>query len=220
MSTLHLHLDESGDLNFSPRGSRYYLFAAVWTYNPLPLAIQLQLLRFRLLKQGSNIEKFHASSDHRRIRQLVISKMLSSSDWKFAAVVVQKNRVPPKDREHLGSFYSRFATMPLSLVLRGPIREHAHNVLVYTDRFPEQCNRELTEKAIKIACRAELPSGFPFHVYHHASASNLWLQIADYCAYAIARKWEKGDLSLYTLLQRHLAKGEADVLRAEPTEYY
>ena len=126
----------------------------------------------------------------------------------------------PKDREHFGSFYSRFATMPLSLVLRGPIREHAHSVLVYTDRFPGQCNRELTEKAIKIACRAELPSGFPFHIYHHASASNLWLQIADYCAYAIARKWEKGDLSLYTLLQRHLAKGEADVLRAEPTEYY
>jgi hypothetical protein len=220
MSTLHLHLDESGDLNFSPRGSRYYLFAAVWTYNPLPLAIQLQLLRFRLLKQGSNIEKFHASSDHGRIRQLVISKILSYPDWKFAAVVVQKNKVPPKDREHLGSFYSRFATMPLSLVLRGPIREHAHNLLVYTDRFPGQCNRELTEKAIKIACRAELPDGFPFHVYHHASASNLWLQVADYCAYAIARKWEQGDSSLYTSLQHHLAKEEADVLCAESNEYY
>jgi hypothetical protein len=124
MSTLHLHSDESGDLNFSPGGSRYYLFAAVWTYNPLPLAIKLQSLRFRLLKQGLNIEKFHASSDHGRIRELVINTMLSSSDWKFAAVVVQKNKVPPTDREYLGSFYSRFATMPLSLVLRGPIKDH------------------------------------------------------------------------------------------------
>ena len=38
VATLHIALDEAGNLNFSPRGSKYYVFAAAWTYDPAPLA--------------------------------------------------------------------------------------------------------------------------------------------------------------------------------------
>lgn len=166
-ATLHIHLDESGTLKFAPTASRYYIFAVVWTYNPRPLAVGLQLLRFHLLKQGldpkqhSSLERFHASEDSPKTRDLVIGKMLEDEEWRFAAAIVQKNRVPPKERQNLGSFYSRFATVPLKFLLRGPIRERAHRLLIYTNRLPSECNRNLTEKAIKKACRTELPSDSP-----------------------------------------------------------
>ncbi|MEK6407667.1 MAG: DUF3800 domain-containing protein [Acidobacteriota bacterium] len=226
-STLHVHLDESGTLKFTSSGSRYYIFTVVWTYNPRPLALNLQVLRFRLLKQGLpsfrqhlSLERFHATDDNIVTREGVITAMLAHRDWKFAAVVIQKNKVPTKEYEHLGSFYSRFATMPLRFLLRGPIRERAHTIVLYTDRLPSECHRELTTKAIKEACRSELPGGLPFHVYHHASASNSWLQVADYCAWAVARKWEQNDSTTYLRLRDRLAREEEDVLRAETIEYY
>lgn len=219
-STLHVHLDESGTLKFTPTGSRYYVFAVAWTYSPQPLALRLQLLRFRLLRQGLNLEKFHATEDHPRVREAVLQTLLSHRGWRFAAAVVEKKKVPPKDREQLGSFYARFATVPLQFLLRGPVRSRAHKVLVYTDRFPQECERELTEKAVKIACRQELPAGLPFHVYHHASSSNSWLQVADYCAWAVARKWEQSDPVAYQRLVPRLARGEQDVLHAETAVYY
>lgn len=224
MSTLHVHIDESGDLSFSPRGSRYYVFAVVWTYDPLPLALSLQQLRVTMLKEGwkegSKLEKFHGSDDNYQTRERVIRAMLKFSNWKFSAAVVQKNKVHPKECESLGSFYSRFATVPLRLLFRGPVMNQADNLLIYTDRFPQQCHRQRTEKAIKKACRKELAKELPFHIYHHASSSNSWLQVADYCAYAVARKWEHDDLTYYNQFRNRLSKVEHDVLHSDSTLYY
>lgn len=187
---------------------------------PRPLALDLLLLRFRLLKQGWNLERFHATNDHPKVREAVVQIVLKDSTWRFAAVVVQKNKVPPKDRNHLGSFYTRFATMPLRFLLRGPVRQPAHKILIYTDRTPSQIERRLTEKAIKYACAREIPTDLPFYVYNHASSSNSWLQVADYCAWAIARKWEVGDESTYLRLRPRLAREEENVLGAETKVFY
>jgi hypothetical protein len=74
--TLHIHLDESGNWHFNPKGSKYYAFAVVWTYDPQPLAIALTALRFRLVKQGLSIDGFHASPDKQSTRDAVVNTML------------------------------------------------------------------------------------------------------------------------------------------------
>lgn len=278
--TLHIYLDESGDLNFTNKGTPYYIFAAVWTYDPAPLAGDLAALRFRLLKQGKNIERFHATDDDPKTRELVIERLARFPAWRFATVVVEKRKVPPAGRDPMWRFYSHFASVPLRFILRGPFLEKAHKVLIFTDSFPHEVKqkREMAEKAIKTACRVELskpmprmlgrnlrlkkriredietlgealeragidvasepqppaaphPSTeapslvadapiIPFCVYHHSSASNLWLQIADYCAWAIRRKWEVGDSTLFSRLKRRLAAPEWDILRSDTTTYY
>lgn len=285
--TLHIYLDESGDLNFTNKGTPYYIFAAVWTYDPAPLAGELAALRFRLLKQGKNIERFHATDDDPATRELVIERLARFRAWRFATVVVEKRKVPPPGREPMWRFYSHFASIPLRFILRGPVRAKAHKVLIFTDSFPDEVKRrrEMAEKAIKTACREELSkpmprvlsrnarqrervrekvqeiirtalengsglghrsenasaepqlppdpepltegsslvgdaSPIPFCVYHHTSASNLWLQVADYCAWAIRRKWEHGDLNSFARLKRRLSAPEYDLLKSDTTTYY
>ena len=246
--TLHIYLDESGDLDFQPTGSLYYVFSAVWTYQPAPLAGELAALRFRLLKQGHDIEHFHATSDNSATRELVIERLLSRAKWEFAAVVVEKSKVPSRSRDPLWQFYSHFATVPLRFILRSPVFDKAHKVLIFTDRFPQQVVREAASKAIYKECRSELakpmrrwPShedggaevmqeilpdeghsavaeskGIPFSLYHHASASNAWLQVADYCAYVTWLKWERRDLTLYERLRPRLAATEYVIQGAPP----
>lgn len=266
--TLHIHLDESGDLVFSPNGTRFYVFAAVWTYDPAPLASDLVALRFRLLKQGLNIERFHATDDHPATRDSVIQRLVHYPAWRFAAIVIEKRKVPPGDQEPRWRFYSRFACVPVRFILRSPVRAKANKVLIYTDRLPQEVHRESTEKAIKKACHQELSKPMariasrkprvteeihkilhekgdlgpdvgpaarpiaettsvvagspcvPFCVYHHASASNPWLQVADYCSWIIQSKWERSDATLFGRFKRHLAAPECDILKDDTNIYY
>jgi len=161
--TLHIYLDESGDLNFTNKGTPHYIFAAVWTYDPAPLARELDALRFRLLKQGHNIERFHATDDSPATRELVIERLARFRAWRFATVVVDKRKVPPPSRDPMWRFYAHFASVPLRFILRGPVRAKAHRVLIFTDSFPDEVKRrrEMAEKAIKTACRVELSKPMP-----------------------------------------------------------
>src|SRR5574337_604537 len=100
MPTLHVHVDESGDFNFSPSGTRYYVFAAAWTYNPSPLAADLTRLRFGLVKagysqDGQDLAAFHAREDPAPRRDAVIAALLAHAGWNFASIVVDKPRVNP-----------------------------------------------------------------------------------------------------------------------------
>jgi hypothetical protein len=47
-------------------------------------------------------------------------------------------------------------------------------------------------------------------VLHHASKSNLELQVADYCNWAIYRKWTNGDVRSYDIIKDAI-RGEFDI---------
>jgi hypothetical protein len=219
LPTLHAHLDESGDLNFNPRGSRYYIFAVAWTYDPRSLAHDLTGLRFGYLKQGVDLARFHACEDQQRVRDAVVAKITERRNWAYAAIVIEKNKVNPAIREE-HRFYPQFATMVLRFVLKGCLRRETDQVLVFTDDVPVKKKREAVKKAINVACRAELPPRIRFGCYHHPCGSNQWLQVADYCAWAVQRKWERDDRRTYDQLTRHLIKTELNVTARGITRYY
>jgi len=139
-------------------------------------------------------------------------------NWWWVAVVVEKSKVNPtiRDAHH---FYPKFAEMPLRFLLKGRLRD-ATRVMIYTVRLPVQNHIESVKKAIKSSCRNILPEKIQLCSYHHPSTSNKWLQVADYCAWAIARKWENNDSRTYDVLKHRLVTPELDVLRTGLTHYY
>lgn len=219
MPTLHAHLDESGDLNFTPRGSKFYIFAVAWTFDPQSLANDLVGLRFGYLKQGVDLHRFHACEDQQRVRDAVVAKLVDRATWAYAALVIEKNKVNPaiRDEHH---FYPKFATMLLRFVLRGCVRASTQQVLIFTDDLPVKKKRDAVKKAINVACRGELPPRIRFGCYHHPCASNKWLQVADYCAWAVGRKWERGDPRTYDQLRSRLERSELNVTARGMTTYY
>lgn len=78
--------------------------------------------------------------------------------------------------------------------------------------------RESVKAAFKRVCRQELDQ--PFNLYHHPRNSNGWLQVVDYCCWAVQRKWARHDLRTYDQLAHRLATPELDVLRRGDTHYY
>jgi hypothetical protein len=109
--------------------------------------------------------------------------------------------------------------MVLRFVLRR-LEPGTDRVLVFTDTIPVNEKRDSIEKAIKAACRAELAEAIRFESYHHPRASNAWIQAADYCSWAVFRKWEHRDLRTYGQIQHRLRVRELDVLQCGVTYYY
>ncbi len=219
MPTLHVHLDESGNLTFNPAGSRYYVFTATWTYDPAPLASDLTALRFALLKQGHDLHRFHATEDKQANRDAVVRILARHAGWQFAAVVIEKAKVYP-DLRAPHRFYPQFASSVLKYIFHRHVTAGTGTVLVCTDTLPVQERRQAAEKAIKTACRQQLPRGTRFESYHHPSASNAWLQVADYCSWAVFKKWERTDTRTYDLISHRLADPELDALRLGTVRHY
>jgi hypothetical protein len=224
MPTLHIHLDETGDWRFTPKSpSKYLILTLAWTYDPRPLAAALTSLRFSVVKAGTSLESFHATEDRQAVRNQVVQTIMAHQDWWFAAVVMEKRKINPVLYEP-DKFYPKFASPLLKFVFRGrTYRRDTDRVLVYADTLPMSTNakREGVLKALKETCADCLPDGVTHHVYSYRSHSNKWLQVADYCCWAMSKKWEKGDVRTYDQLYHRLKATELVITDSgDGTTYY
>jgi len=178
-------------------------------------------VRHGLLKTGVDICHFHAAEDKQSTRDAVVGVLVGHGAWRFASVVVQKNKVYEPLREPT-RFYAKFLTSALRFVLRGRVHAGTSCILIYTDRLPttKRANAKAFEKAVKLECAADLPKGFPAYMYHHPSESNYWLQATDYACWGVQRKWELDDLRTYNSLVPHLAAPELDALAIGTRTFY
>jgi hypothetical protein len=223
LPTLHIHTDESGNFDFSQRGSRYYVFTAAWTYHPAALAASLTQLRFKQIKDGhgETLSSFHACEDSPWLRDRVISILLGHTPWSFAAMVVEKAKVNPASYDPQ-DFYPRFMSMVIRFILKGRVRPGTSQILIYTDTLPmaQKKQAKAVQIAIKASCQREQPN-IPFHILNHRRESNAWLQVADYCCWSVCRKWEHRNTDAYDRLKARLAATEIDpTSRGDGTRYY
>ena len=92
-------------------------------------------------------------------------------------------------------------------------------VLIFTDTIPVKSKKKAIEKSIKQVLTKILPTNIPYSILHHSSKSNLDLQIADYCNWAIYRKWDTGDERSYILIKKYI-KSEFDIFERGKKYYY
>lgn len=219
MATLHVAIDEAGDFSFKPNRSKYLILTAAFTYNPRPLATELTSLRFLLMKEGHDLQSFHCCEDKQAHRDSVVTRLMADNEWSFASIVVDKRKVNPVlHRPEV--FYPKFATPLLRFILRGSVAPGTHNLVICTDTIPVAGKREGIIKVLKTTCAAELPKA-ALRIYSHPRASNKWIQVADYCCWAVQRKWESNDTRTYDTLKHRLKKPELDLCaHGDQTIYY
>jgi hypothetical protein len=166
MASLYLFFDESGDLNFSQAGSPFYHFGALTTTDPLPLTQALTSLRYELLRDGLELERFHATEDRQAVRDRVFAALAATGGFEFDAVVVEKRKTHPSLHDHV-KFYPKFAGYLLQYVFnRYP--DPTQRIVLVTDRLPIKRKREAVEKAFKSFIRAQVGNR-PFSIQLNAS---------------------------------------------------
>lgn len=227
MRTLFIFIDESGNFDFSPKGTKYFVLSAIGTLNPLGKE-KLEEIKYDLMKNGTDLEYFHATEDKQSVRDLVYSFIENMKDIEIDSVIVQKNKTNPSlyisEKKKKPKKGEKLYTIALQALLQYIFCRYDNSakvdqlVIVLSSIFDVN-KRELIKKIIKIYLKQIFFN--PFYLYFHESRSDKNTQIADYCCWAIYRKWTDGEIRPYNAVNKgNKIKSEFDIFKTGQTIYY
>lgn len=216
---LYVFLDEAGNFDFSPGGTKYFILSAASKERPFRAYQEMTELKYDLVERGMNIEYFHASEDAQAVRNEVFAIIERNlAGVRLDSLIVEKRKIGPAMRpeEH---FYPRMLGYLLRYVLKGYPLDQYREVIVFTDQIPVKKKRKAIEKAAKVTLAGMLPKTARYRVLHHDSKSNMDLQIVDYCNWAVYRKWDAGDERSHRVI-RPVIVSEFDFCQTGTRLYY
>ena len=214
--SVYLFFDESGNLDFSPNGTKYYLFGTLATRDPVALTHPLSELRYLLLDDGLELEYFHATEDRQVVRNRVFEVIKTVGGFEFDSVIIEKRKAHPTLHDEV-RFYPQFANYLLRHVF-SRFNDPSERIIIVTDTLPIKRKREAVEKAFKTFIKQNLAER-PFSILHHRASGHPCLQAADYCMWAIYKKWTTGDLRSYETI-RPFVKSEFDIFKNGQEFFY
>lgn len=183
----YAYLDESGDVApFS--GSRFLVVAMLVTESPRAIELHVKRARQSLGRKARQDELKATWSEPQMIERLLNS--IAQEDVQIVAVAVDKRAIvrPPAEFEEI--YRTAVARVVGHCLARWP------QLHLYLDRrYTNSKQRQALEQAVIAA----LPPGSQqaLLIWHEDSRGNLCLQAVDYVAWAIARKYERGDFRAY-----------------------
>lgn len=224
MNTLYLFIDESGNFDFSPNGTRFFVLTVLSTTNPFEIGSPLLKLRYDLLPNyacGPRMEEhgyFHASEDIQEVRNYVFS-IISKLDnpLRVDSVIAQKNKTNPTLHHQPLEFYKILAEALLKYSFnRATWQDYDHVVVVFSSLFDRK-KRGILKQAFKSLIKQHAKVSYA--LYFHDSKFDLCNQATDYFGWAIYRKWESVDCRSYNIVQ-NLIKSEFQIFERGDREYY
>ncbi len=188
--TLFLFIDESGNFDFSDRGTRHFVMAGIATLFPVNSSASLQTLKYRLLAGGFDVASFHASEDRQIIRDRVFELLRSQGLIVAHAVFGDKSLAPPDLRSD-SSLLAHFGERLIStLIAQFPTMDYQQVVLLFDQSLPRK-KRDVFYATVKPQLKALKK---PFHIFFHSMQSDLNGQFADYVSWARYVALERNEL--------------------------
>lgn len=227
MKSLFIFIDESGNFDFSPKGTKYFILSSVSTLNPLGKE-RLEEIKYDLMKNGTNLEYFHATADRQAVRNKVYSFIGNLKDIEIDSVIVQKNKTNPslyisekkkKSKKGATLYTITLRTLLQYIFCRYDNSAKVDQVVIVLSSIFDVNKRELIKKTIKIYLKRIFSN--PFYLYFHQNRSDKNTQIADYCCWAIYKKWTDGEIRPYNAVNKgNKIKSEFDIFKTGKTIYY
>lgn len=218
MSRICLFADEAGCFGFKgkPDSSRYFILCTLMTRSCAIEADLLELRRELTWHKEPVRDFFHATEDHPRVRAAVFG-VLMRHDVAVQATIMEKSKAQPHTRQSAHLFYQyawRNHLERAAMTCLAPDSE----LLLVTATIGVDRQREIYGISVSHVCR-ETIGNTRWIATARPSQTEPCLQLADYCTWAIQRKWEMGDSSYYNLI-RHRITYENDVWHDFSKRYF
>ena len=218
MTRAFVFADEAGDFAFKrgDNASRYFIVCTV-RLDDCNIGADLLSLRRDMVWRGDPVgPHFHATTDKQVIRDQVYD-LLAKEDFRVDATILEKAKAQPQTRVHKGTFYQYAWFYHLKGVGPTLLRDKTE-LLVSAAAIGTKKGQAIFTNAVNKVVqqtiqRQQWRTCFP------PAAADPCLQIADYCAWALQRKWERGDERSYDLIKKKIAT-EYDLWRRGTVHYY
>lgn len=214
--TLFVFIDESGNFDFSQKGTDHFVMAGVAALAPLDSAAEMQALRYHLLAEGVDVSGFHAAEDRQFIRDRVFRTFESIESVKAHAIYGDKHRAAPRLQSD-SQIHALFGRALIRYFLRVFDASDYRRVVVVFDQALTKKKQGDFHGVIKPELKA---LGKPFHVYFQKMVTDMNGQIADYVAWSKFVQLERNELRPWRSLDSTLRPSDFDIFRSGTTLYY
>ncbi|KQM37968.1 hypothetical protein ASE59_11765 [Sphingomonas sp. Leaf10] len=193
--------DEAGNFDFRrhPNVSNFYIICTVtMTDCAKPAALLTDLKRQLAWEKAPVRDSFHCTDDAQATRDRVFETILGC-EFGVQATVMEKAKANPSIRKTDAAFYGHGWLYHLRHGLRDEIffADELHITAASVRTKKEQV---AFADAVRDVVR-ETVDGPAVRTSFWQCATDPCLQLADYCTWAIQRKWEKGDARSYDLIR-------------------
>lgn len=219
MNRLFLFADEAGNFNFSRQAaaSKYYIVCTI-SCDSCDIGTALLALRRELIWDRAPVgEYFHASEDKQAIRDRVF-QVLQQQNFSIQATIMEKSKAQPQVRVtehrfyHYGWYY-HFQYAAPKVLGNASTEFHVTTAAVGTQRGQGVFTRAVNDVVQRVIKNKNWRTNFC------RSVADPCLQAADYCTWAIQRKWERADTKSYDLIKDKIVH-EVDMWSHGGRHYY
>lgn len=196
----YIFLDESGDLGFSKRSSKWFLFTLVLTEDRRRLEKVIKKTRQTLKRKYKHIfSELHAYHCDNITRTRVL-KSLSTLNITIVTTILNKEKVHVDLQNQKNLLYNYTANIILDRLINYKLIEGDKQLYLVVDRKDTKknlCNNFISY--ITEAMKSRRSGGFKMSLA--SSHDEKGLQAVDFISWAIFRKYEKGDFEFYELIK-------------------
>ncbi len=198
MAQVLVFADESGNLDFSGKGSRYFVLTTI-TLPSYALGDELLRLRRDLAWRGVPLsDGFHATTDAQAVRDEVFS-VIVRHDLRIDATILTKARARPHLQKDEVRFYKTAWFLHMRYIAP-TIAAAGSELLVVGASIGTRRRQQLFHQAIEDVV-LQTAGDTTFRTASWAANCEPCLQAADYCSWAIQRKWEQHNHRSYDLIK-------------------
>lgn len=208
--------DESGNFDFSRKsGASRYLILCTVTASDFSFGNDLLALRRELALGGQHLRAdFHATTDPQEVRDEVFDR-IKNSNVRVDATLFEKS----KAQRHLQSksLYKMAWYIHFKFLAPQVVRENDRLLVMAASMGTKKDKGSFLTAVEDVVDQVAPCRDYQVAFWRDESEPCLW--VADYCAWAIQRKWEQNDDRSYVLIE-HLIRSTFDVWRAGRTHHY
>lgn len=189
-NTLYIFIDESGNFDFSLKGTSYFVVYAYITKDPVNLTVDVSALRYRLLESGYEHECFHATEDKQFVRNSMY-EIIAMSKGFYSFVYVEKVKLPI-DLQNKKELYTVSIKTLLSniFIYEEGLSKRYTKVIVIMDKILTKEEKSYLYKIIRPVLKKFCIN---FKLYFFQTKSDYNAQIADYGSWARYVGLERGE---------------------------
>ncbi|MGO9547709.1 MAG: DUF3800 domain-containing protein [Rhodomicrobium sp.] len=220
MPRIFIFGDEAGCFEFSRKQnvSRYFVICTI-NLGHCEIGHHLLELRRKLVWDGKPVgDFFHATTDKQEVRDEVF-QLISQHQFDVYATILEKSKAQPQVRAsrevfyQYGWFYHFRWSAPLFITPQTDLMITAASVGTKKGQavFTTAVNN-VVQQVLHIRRNR-------WQTHFCQSMADPCLQIADYCTWAVQRKWERGDDRSYHLIHARIRR-ERDLWEHGQTHYY
>lgn len=194
-----LFADEAGCLTFkrAQNVSRFFILVTVHSVD-CTMGTDLLDLRRQLAWEGAaSGEGFHATEDSQIVRDRVYA-LLGRHNFRIDATILEKSKAQAQLRSDEATFY-KYAWYYHLKYTAPRVVQRDRRLLISAASIGTKKRRSAFLAALEDVARQAIPHT-EYRVAFWPAQGDPCLQVADYCAWAIQRKWERDDRRSYDLI--------------------